>query len=334
MGGGGSETPPSRFRSAKRSVSYIAVRFAVQLPTDRVDAGPELLSAAAVAEMARAAERAGFDAVSVTDHPMPPARWVAAGGHHSLDPFVALSFAAAATARLQLVTHVLVLPYRNPFLVAKSAATLDVLSGGRLVLGVAAGYLEGEFAALGADFAARNERTDEALRALRAAWSGEPVVMSGATFVARGNAQRPAPPPRPGGPPGPPLWIGGNAPRAIRRAVELGDGWLPFPAPARLAGHVRTAAMETIADLRAGITRARTHAAETGRSAPLEVGFVPFGFALGGAAPPTPASVRAEIAEYADAGVTWLLLPIDAPTRAGWCDAVAAYGEALVGTSP
>jgi len=301
------------------------MRFAVQLPTDRVDAGPELISAAAVAEMARAAERAGFDAVSVTDHPMPPARWVAAGGHHSLDPFVALSFAAAATERIRLLTHVLVLPYRNPFLVAKAAATLDVLSGGRLVLGVAAGYLEGEFAALGADFAGRNERCDEALRALRAAWSGEPVGFEGAGFVARGNAQRPVPVQRPG----PPLWIGGNAPRAIRRAVELGDGWAPFPAPAKLAGHVRTAAIETLADLRAGIARAREHAAAVGRSAPLEIAFAPFGFELGTRAPPAPARVRDEIGAYAEAGVTWLLLPLAGPSRAGWCEAVAAYGEAL-----
>jgi len=308
------------------------VRFAVQLPTDRVEAGPELISAAAVAEMARAAERAGFDAVSVTDHPMPPARWVAAGGHHSLDPFVALSFAAAASERLRLLTHVLVLPYRNPFLVAKAAATLDVLSGGRLVLGVAPGYLEGKFAALGADFAGRHERCDEALRALRAAWSGEPVALAGAGFAARGNAQRPVPLQRSSldpKAPGPPLWIGGNAPRAIRRAVELADGWAPFPAPAKLAGHVRTAAIATLADLRAGIARAREHAAAVGRTAPLEVAFAPFGFEPGTREPPAPARLRDEVPAYAEAGVTWLLLPLDAPARAGWCEAVAAYGEAL-----
>ena len=308
------------------------MRFAVQLPTDRVGAGPELLSAGAVAEMARAAERAGFSALSVTDHPMPPARWVAAGGHHSLDPFVALSFAAAATERIRLLTHVLVLPYRNPFLVAKAAATLDVLSGGRLVLGVAAGYLEGEFAALGGDFAARNERCDEALCALRAAWSGEPVFFAGHGYAARGNLQLPTPVQRSArdGRPGPPLWVGGNTPRAIRRAVELGDGWAPFPAPARLAGHVRTAAMESFADLRAGVARARAHAEAVGRVAPLEIVFVPFGFALGAQAkPPSPAALRDELDGYAEAGVTWLLLPIDAPTRAAWCDAVAAYGAAL-----
>jgi probable F420-dependent oxidoreductase len=220
---------------------------------------------------------------------------------------------------------VLVLPYRNPFLVAKAAATLDVLSGGRLLLGVAAGYLEGEFAALGADFAARNETCDEGLRALRAAWTGEPVALEGRGFAARGNVQRPPPRQRPG----PPLWIGGNAPRAIRRAVEHGDGWLPFPAPARLAGHVRTAALETLAGLRAGIARAREHAAAIGREAPFDVAFVPFGFALGGPEPPSPARLGEELPDYVEAGVTWLVLPLAAPTRSAWCDAVAAYGEPL-----
>jgi probable F420-dependent oxidoreductase len=308
------------------------VRFAVQLPTDRVEAGPDLLSAEAVAEMARAAEDAGFDAVSVTDHPAPPARWVAGGGHHSLDPFVALSFAAAATRSLRLLTHVLVLPYRNPFLAAKAAASLDVLSGGRLLLGVAAGYLEGEFAALGADFARRNEATDAAIRILRAAWGGVPVDLEGAGFRARGIVQRPAPPARPGPAPwpGPPVWVGGNSRRAIRRAVELGDGWLPFPAPARLAGHVRTAAMETLDDLRAGLAYAGEHAAAIGRSAPLEVCLVPFGYAPGAGAPPAPARLREEAAAFAEAGVTWCSLPVAASSRAAWCEAVAELGRELV----
>src|SRR5690606_22911643 len=85
-------------------------------------------------------------------------------------------FAAAATRRLRLLTHVLVLPYRNPLLVAKAAASLDVLSGGRLLLGVAAGYLAGEFAALGAALARRHEAVAEAIRAVRAAWRGAPPL--------------------------------------------------------------------------------------------------------------------------------------------------------------
>lgn len=299
------------------------MRFSVQLPTDHVHAGPELVSFEAVTEMARAAEDAGFDAVAVTDHPAPPARWVAAGGHHSLDPFVALSFAAAATTRLRLLTQVVVLPYRNPFLTAKAAATLDLLSGGRLILGVAAGYLAPEFAALGADFERRNETTDEAIDVLRAAWSGDPIDRIARGFVAKGTAQLP----RPAAPGGPPIWMGGNARVAIRRAVERGDGWLPFPAPKSLAGHTRTAAMESLDDLRAGIAYAREHAEKIGRRRPLDVCLVPFGFAQGAPADDL-ARLRDEIPLYAEAGVTWLAFTQPATSRAAWCDAVAALGAA------
>jgi len=304
------------------------VRFAVLLPTDRVTEGAEFVGPDAIAELARAAEAAGFDAVSVTDHPFPPARWVAAGGHHALDPFVALSFAAAATTRVRLLTQVIVLPYRNPFLVAKAASTLDVLSGGRLILGVAAGYLEPEFAALGADFANRNQVADEAIDAIRAAWTGEPVNLVGRGFVAKGNAQLPCPEQSNG----PPIWVGGNSRRAIRRAVERAQGWHPFPAPAKLATHARTAAMESLDDLRAGIAFAREHAAKLGRTEPLDVCLVPFGFTMGAEMPTDFAQFREQVAEYAAAGVTWLAMNVPASSRTEWCDRVAALGEAFLPT--
>src|SRR5690606_10363116 len=214
------------------------------------------------------------------------------------------------------LTHVLVLPYRNPLLVAKAAASLDVLSGGRLLLGVAAGYLAGEFAALGADLARRHEAVDEAIRAVRAAWRGAPFDFAGTGYAARGIEQRPPPVQRPG----PPIWVGGNAPRAIRRAVELGDGWLPFPAPAALAGHVRSAAIASLDDLRAGIARAREHAARIGRRAPLEIGFTPFCAAMDAAAPPAPQRLADEVAALAELGVTWCMLTVPASSRAAWCE--------------
>jgi probable F420-dependent oxidoreductase len=285
----------------------------------------EFVSARAVAEMARAAEAAGFGAVYVTDHPMPGDAWLRSGGHHALDPFVALSFAAAATAELRLQTHVLVLPYRNPFLAAKAAASLDVLSGGRLTLGVAAGYLESEFAALGVDFAERNELADEAIGAMRAAWSGGSVRSLGRGFRAEGNRALP----RPLQAPGPPLWVGGNSRRAIRRAVELGDGWLPFPAPARLAARVGTAALATLDDLRAGIGYAREHARRAGRAAPLDVCFVPFGFEMGVRDASAAARLRDELPAYESAGVSWLAVAVPADTRSEWCDKVAALGAGI-----
>jgi probable F420-dependent oxidoreductase len=301
------------------------VKFSIQLPTDRVDRGAEFGSGAAVAEMARTAERAGFDAVYVTDHPIPGERWLRTGGHHSLDPFVALSFAAAATERVRLVTYVLVLPYRNPFLAAKAAATLDVLSGGRLSLGVSAGYLEAEFAAVGADHSARNEVSDEAIAAMREVWSGEVVERTGRGWRAEGNRALP----RPLQQPGPPIWVGGNSRRAIRRAVELGDGWLPFPAPPRLAAHVRTAPLATLDDLRERLAYARDHAAKIGRTAPYDVGFVPFGFELGVKDAPSAARFADEVPAYAELGVTWLALALPAESRAEWCDRTLAMGAAL-----
>src|SRR5690606_34699015 len=94
----------------------------------------------AIIQMAQTMEKAGFDATYVTDHPAPSSRWLAGGGHATLDPFVALSVAGATTKTLQLHTHILVLAYRNPFVVAKSVASLDALSGGRVILGIGTGY--------------------------------------------------------------------------------------------------------------------------------------------------------------------------------------------------
>ncbi len=116
-------------------------RVSLGLPVERVSAGVELLGATALGDLARAYERFGFHAAYVTDHPAPDDRWLAHGGHHSLEPTVALAVAAAATRHLLVHTNVYVLGYRNPFLAAKAIASLDVVSEGRLVLGVAAGYL-------------------------------------------------------------------------------------------------------------------------------------------------------------------------------------------------
>ena len=232
------------------------MKISLGLPTQRVDQLEEFVTGEAVAQMSRTAESAGFDAVFVTEHPFPEKSWMDTGGHHALDPFVALSFAAAATSRIRLQTHLCVLPYRNPFLTAKSVASLDRLSGGRVILGAGTGYLEAEFAALGVDFAERNELTDEAIVAMKAAWSGEPLSLSSRHFEANDNVALP----RPLQDPHPPIWIGGNSKRAIRRAVELADGWAPMPNPAQTAARRHSAALETLDDLKARIDYAAGHA--------------------------------------------------------------------------
>jgi probable F420-dependent oxidoreductase len=302
------------------------VRFSVQLPTENVSAPGEFLTAAAIGEMARAAEAAGFDAAFVTDHPIPGDRWLRAGGHHTLDPFVALAFAAAATQRLRLQTNVLVLPYRNPFLVAKAAATLDVATGGRLILGVAAGYLKSEFAALGVPFEERNERSDEAIRVLKRAWSEDGVVCEGRGFSAEGNTARPRPAQRPH----PPIWVGGNSRRAIRRAVELGDGWLPFPAPARMAKYVHTAPMENEADLATALVHLRELSERAGRRAPLDVCAAPFELAYGAKELPAAGGLVATARRMAGLGVNWLILTPPARTRAKFVEGVRLLGGEVI----
>src|SRR4029453_5899845 len=137
----------------------------------------------------------------------------------------------AHTTTLRLVPNIVVLPYRNPFVVAKATSTLDVLSGGRFTLAVGSGYLKGEFAALGVGHAERNDLFDEALDTLVAIWTGDDVSLEGRHFKARGITSHP----RPGPEPHPPIWIGGNGTRARQRVADRGPGRGPVPAPAQPA---------------------------------------------------------------------------------------------------
>ena len=302
------------------------MRFSLQLPTDRVEAAEEFVRGDAVAEMARTAESAGFDACFVTEHPFPSDRWLATGGHHALDPWVALSFAAAATTRLRVQTHIAVLAYRNPFLTAKAVASLDLLSGGRVILGVAAGYLRGEFDALGVDFDERNELCDEAIDALRAAWTQTGIEQKGRHFSARGNSMLPHPLQQPH----PPIWIGGNSRRAIRRAVEKGDGWIPFVTAGLASDRVRTAAIESIDDLAARVAYAREHARAIGRTQPLEICFSPLGLSLHRRGEVSPEHFAEVARGLAAQGVGWLALSLPAKTRRDWCERVSEVGASLL----
>jgi probable F420-dependent oxidoreductase len=296
------------------------------LPTHRVDRAEEFLVPGAVGELAAAAEAAGFAAVYTTDHPFPGDAWLESGGHHSLDPLVVLSMAAAATRTIRLHTNLLIVAYRNPFLVAKGVASLDVLSGGRVILGVGAGYLEPEFAALGASFDDRNDRTDEAIAAMRLAWSGESVTFEGSGFRADGNTMLPTPVQRPH----PPIWIGGNSRRAIRRAVELGDGWCPFPLPARAAPRTRTAPMEGLDGLAEGLAYAKDLARSIGRSRPLTVAYIPEVLAMTSSATVDPGAVLGSIAELGELGVGWVIVGFPGGTRDAQLEAIEAFGTSVL----
>lgn len=289
------------------------------LPFDQIDEPGEFLQPEAVAEIGRTLEAAGFDGGNVTDHPAPSGRWLDAGGHYAQDPFVMLSLLAAATTTLRLQTGILVLPYRNPFLVARAAATLDVFSEGRLSLGVGAGYLKGEYFALGADFERRNDLMDEYIDAMKAAWTGEDFDFEGSGYNARGIRIRPRPLQRPH----PPLLIGGNSRRAIRRAVELGDGWYPFFTGKGLSSTARTREMNGQEDLAAGIDYLRRYSEKSGRETP------PIVFCSSIIAPGEPWSAQEvidRIGSMREMGIQGAATVIEGRTRREWCDNAGRFG--------
>jgi probable F420-dependent oxidoreductase len=285
---------------------------------------PELVTKRGLVEFARAAEDAGFDAVGFTDHPAPSHAWLQAGGHDALDPFAALAFTAAVTERLMLVPNVVVLPYRNPFVVAKAVATIDALSGGRFVLACAAGYQRGEYRALGVDFEARNDLFDEAIEVLRGIWTTDEFAYEGSTFTATGQTANP----KPGRVP---IWIGGNSRRARRRVAALGDGWAPFPAPAELARTTKTRPLETPADLAVALEDLwlRVEAAGRDRSA-IDVAFACSAGGEPGADGFDPSARRDGLAELAELGVTWTPVNVPGDSLAAAIAAVERYASSVI----
>jgi probable F420-dependent oxidoreductase len=178
---------------------------------------------------ARAAEAMGYDSIWAGEHIVVPSPRVAPSPMEPtdpmIDPLVHLAFVAAATERVLLGTGIIILPQRNPLVLAKQAASLDVLCNGRLLLGIGAGYLEPEMRAIGVPMNDRGARTDDYIAAMRALWSEPgPVAYHGPfTDFAGVDAY-----PRPVHPGGPPLVVGGHTPAAFRRAVTLGHGWYGF----------------------------------------------------------------------------------------------------------
>jgi probable F420-dependent oxidoreductase len=217
------------------------MKYLFQYP-DLIGPVGSLLDAGPIQELAVACEASGWDAFSFTDHPAPGARWLSSGGHQSLDPFVALTAAAAVTSRILLVPYLVVLPYRNPFVTAKAAATVDLVSNGRFVLGVGTGYLKGEYHALGVNFDERNDLFDESIEAMRKYWKGEPFSHDGIHFSAREILALPAPPRR-----DIPIWIGGNAKITKRRVAERAEGWMPLSGDPILFNTTRTPAIDNLA---------------------------------------------------------------------------------------
>lgn len=199
------------------------MKLAVEFPSVAYREGPE-----GVARLARAIEDIGYDELDMFDHVVmgfplegrAPALYPA--NMPILEAFMTLAYVAAVTRRIRLGTEVLVLPQRQPVLVAKQVATLDTLSGGRVRLGIGVGWQASEYEALGEEFGTRGRRMDEALELLRACWRQPSIDFAGKHYQVRAMGMEPKPPQGAGLP----LWIGGNSEAAYRRVGAYGDGWL------------------------------------------------------------------------------------------------------------
>lgn len=274
-----------------------AVRLGIHLPQFG-----RPVTAGEIVRVARVAEETGVADLWVSDHVAVPAGSTSPPELFH-DALTVLTWAAAVTERIGLGTSVLVAPYRHPLVLARSLASLDALSGGRLICGIASGWHEGEFAALGVPWRGRGRRTDDTIRLLRAVWAGETSFTSStASFEGMTVAPGPA---RAGGPP---VWVGGNSEAGIGRAARLGDGWQSSSAePEAIARRLERldAALAEAGRSRAEVTvgvRMRAGVDEVGRRVPA----------------------------LADLGVDHLLVdpPFDGPAPA---EVIPAYAEVVAG---
>ena len=237
------------------------MKFGIQHASGDPNWRPGILAPSAVAGFARTAEACGYDAIAFTDHPAPSTKWIESGGEGVADPFSALGFCAALTTSIRLLTYVLVPPYRNPLVAAQQVATLDVLSGGRVTIGLGTGYLRGEFRAVGADLEQRRSTFDEHLDVMRDAWAGHEIVHDAATFTAPGNQVLPHPEQRPH----PPLWIHGNGPWARQRAARNLQGCIFMLASPELVRTIRTLPISDVDELARRIDELRGQVEANGR---------------------------------------------------------------------
>ncbi len=229
---------------------------------------------AMILECAHAAEAAGIDDLWVADHiAIPPDDAEGSGGRY-LDPLATLAFLAGTTTRISLGTGVLVLPYRPPLATAKWVATIQELSGNRLLLGVGVGWMEAEFRAVGVPSSERSTVADSTLTFLHRCFAADEVEANGQPFLFL---------PRP---PRPPIFVGGGPPHALRRAVRFGDGWMPMGADADA--------------LRAPVTQLRELAAAAGRPTPEVVAIATLPLE-------DPPRAAAQVRAFADIGVTRLV---------------------------
>lgn len=278
------------------------------------DAGPEGL-----ARVARAADDAGFFYVAVCDHTAIPERLAGTMGTVWYDTIATLGWLAAQTEQVHLLSHVYVLALRHPLRAAKEFATLDLLSGGRVIAGIGAGHVPEEYVALGGDFEGRGAATDEAVASLVAALTDEFPELPGPRWPAGGLGVAP----RPVRSPRPPVWVGGSSLPALRRAARYADGWLP-----------QTPGRRDLAPL---VDRLRRLRAELRDGEPIEVGSLtePI-YVTDGGPPPSelpkrtlvgaPEQIAESLLEYAAIGVDQLQVRFPARSLDELCDQITLFG--------
>jgi probable F420-dependent oxidoreductase len=237
--------------------------------------------------IAQAAEAAGFESLWAGEHVVLPSPRTAASPMEPqdriLDPVIALTFLAAHTQKLLLGTGIIILPQRNPLVLAKELASLDVLSKGRLLLGIGVGYLEPEFRAIGVPLEDRGKRTDEYVAAMRSIWHDEHPAFEGQFTSFAGVQAHPHPVQQPH----PPVIIGGHSPSAFRRAVETANGWYGYNLD-----------VERTATMVAGLRQAQAQYGRPAELGPLEISV----------SPPSMSVDLKAVEQYAELGVQRLVL--------------------------
>jgi probable F420-dependent oxidoreductase len=295
------------------------VAFGIQLPVQSqstlfVQSWEPTAGAAELVQVTQACEAAGFAYVAVCDHvaiPRPQAETMSTSWW---DTIATLSYLAAVTERIGLLSHVYVLPYRHPLMAAKAWATLDALSGGRAILGVGAGHVAAEFAALEVPFEERGRLLDEAIDAVRAAFADEFPSHAGPRWSFDGLGQRPRPAQA-----ALPIWVGGSSRSAMRRAAERGDGWLPQGPPK----DGMAAGIDFIRATRAASARAADPIVLGALSGPLYVGEP--GWDTGRCVRGPAEKLAAYLRTYRDLGVDQIQVGFASRSAEELCDQIATF---------
>jgi probable F420-dependent oxidoreductase len=298
------------------------VVFGIQLPIQsqstiyvedwELGAGP-----AELARVARQAEDSGFFYVAVCDHTAIPRRLAGAMSTTWYDTIATLGWLAGITTRIRLLSHVYIAAHRHPLRAAKEFATLDVLSGGRVIIGVGAGHVTEEFDLFGPPYDERGAGLDEAVDAIAAVLTEEFPTLPGPRWPAADLGVSPRPVQRPR----PPIWVGGSSRAALRRAASRGDGWLP----------------QTVrrSDMRAQVAQLLELRQDLRGGTPIEIGALAGVFHVGepdhelprGTMAGSPDRIAENLSELIDMGVSHIQMRFPNRSLDELCDQIAAFGE-------